>query len=112
MSERDNIGIAEKYFEALSAHDFRRACAHHGDGFQFEAPGLRGPVGEKENEAYFQEQIDGSPDMPLSVTGEIAQGDYPFSITSENDKMRVVVTGGESDKSVISPAFSILLAPK
>ena len=72
----------------MNAHDFSRLRTYHGAGYQFQAPGLPGPVDEEGNAANFQEMITEFPDLTWEVTQKIAGGDYVvmnWTATGTND---------------------------
>jgi steroid delta-isomerase-like uncharacterized protein len=76
MSSEDNIRVAEQYYEALNAHDYDRASALHGEGYQFQAPEMPTPVDSEGNRAHFQQMISMCSDLAMNVTQKIADGDY------------------------------------
>jgi steroid delta-isomerase-like uncharacterized protein len=76
MSEKDNIRVAEEYLEALNSHDYARVRRYHGEGFQFQAPGMPGPGDKAAHQAFMQQNWTAFPDLTFQTTQTIAQGDY------------------------------------
>jgi steroid delta-isomerase-like uncharacterized protein len=76
MSEQDNIRIAEKWLEALAAHDLARMQDLRAPGYVVEHPALPGPVGAEEEDAYIRRLTEAFPDWRWEDVQTIAQGDF------------------------------------
>jgi predicted ester cyclase len=76
MSEQDNIRIAERWFDAMSAHDLSLQEGLRAPGYIFEAPDYPGPVGAKEDKAYTSGVIGALPDLHVEIAQIIAQDDF------------------------------------
>jgi len=76
MSEKENIQVAERWIEALNAHDVSQFDKYRGPGYLFAAPQLPGPVGVDQEVAYVQQQYEAFPDMRFDAKQTIAQGDF------------------------------------
>ncbi len=76
MSEEDNIRIAEKWIEALAAHDLVQLQALRGPGYVVEHPALPGPVGAAEEDAYIRRLTEAFPDWRWEDVQMITQGDF------------------------------------
>ena len=76
MSEKDNIRVAAENTKAMNAHDNARIRSFHGEGYQFQAPGLAGPVDEAARDTYMQQNWTAFPDLTFQTVQTIAQGDY------------------------------------
>ena len=68
--------MAEEHTKAMNAHDYARMSSYHGEGFQFQGPGMPGPVDEAAHQAYMQQYWTAFPDLTFQNTQTIAQGDY------------------------------------
>jgi steroid delta-isomerase-like uncharacterized protein len=76
MSEQDNVRIADKYIEALNAHDYERLRAYHADSFRSLQPGRPAPVDEAGYRAFLEGDWTAFPDLSFQTTQTIATGDY------------------------------------
>jgi len=76
MSEQDNIRIAEKFFEAINAHDLGRYPDLLADDYKAEAPGAPGLQTGDQSQAYNQVFLDAFPDLHFELRHKIAQGDF------------------------------------
>ena len=76
MSEQENIRIAEKFFEAINAHDLSQGTAFEAPDYMTEAPGAPGAMNADQTRAYTQGFIDAFPDLHFELRQKIAQGDY------------------------------------
>jgi steroid delta-isomerase-like uncharacterized protein len=75
MGQKENIQVAEKWIEALNAHDVNRLSEYRALGYLFQAPPFPGPVGPSEETAYTQGLFDAFSDFHLEVVETIAQDD-------------------------------------
>lgn len=76
MSETDNIRIAEKFFEAVNAHDLSRFDEYYASDYTFAAPGAPGALNSEQSKAYTQGFINAFPDLHFAVQSKFGQGDY------------------------------------
>jgi steroid delta-isomerase-like uncharacterized protein len=76
MSEQENIRNAEKFFEAMNAHNldlFRDLLA---PDYKSESPGAAAPLNADQGRAYNQGFLDAFPDLHFEIRHRIAQGDF------------------------------------
>ena len=76
MSEQDNIQVAQKWIEALNAHDVSQFDKYRGPGYLFDVPDFPGPVGVDEEITFTQAIFEAFPDMRFDAKQTIAQGDF------------------------------------
>lgn len=75
MSEQENLQLADKWIEAVDAHDFAGWGRLRSPEYQWEAPGLPGPAGADAEDAFMTGAYQAYPDMHIEVLQTIAQGD-------------------------------------
>jgi steroid delta-isomerase-like uncharacterized protein len=76
MSEQENTRIAEKFFEALNAHDLSRTKPLEAANYKSKAPGAPDAMDAEQSRAYTQGFITAFPDLNFELTQKIAQGEY------------------------------------
>ena len=76
MSELENTRIAEKFFEAINAHNLDLYPDLLAPDYRSEAPGAAAPQTEEESQAYNQGFLDAFPDLHFEIRHRIAQGDF------------------------------------
>jgi steroid delta-isomerase-like uncharacterized protein len=76
MSEQENTRNAEKFFEAINAHDLDLYPNLLALDYRSEAPGAAAPQTEEQSRAYNQSFIDAFPDLHFEIRHRIAQGDF------------------------------------
>jgi ketosteroid isomerase-like protein len=76
MSEQDNTRVAEKWIEALGAHDLAQLQGLRAPGYVVEHPAMPGPVGAEEEDEYLRRLTEAYPDWRWEDVQIIAQGDY------------------------------------
>jgi predicted ester cyclase len=76
MSEQENTRIAEKFFEAINAHNLDLYPEILSPDYRAEAPGAASPQNADQWRAYNQSFIDAFPDLHFELRHRIAQGDF------------------------------------
>jgi steroid delta-isomerase-like uncharacterized protein len=75
VSEKDNIKVAERWIEALNAHDASQLEKLAGPGYVFDAPVFPGPVGADQHTVFSHTLFDAFSDFHIERKQTIAQGD-------------------------------------
>jgi len=75
MSEQDNLQVAEKWIEAVNAHDFGAWEEMRSPEYLWEGPGMPGPAGADAEVTYMEGAYQAFPDLHIEVVQTIAQGD-------------------------------------
>ena len=76
MSEQENIRLAEKWIEALNAHDVGLFDQYRAPEYVADIPTFPGPVGVAEEVVFTQGLFEAFPDMHADMNQRIAQGDF------------------------------------
>jgi steroid delta-isomerase-like uncharacterized protein len=76
MTVQENIALAQKFFDALNAHDPNRTIPLEAPNYKFKAPGSEEAMDGNQSRAYAQGFITAFPDLSFEVTNKIAQEDF------------------------------------
>ena len=76
MSVQENTSIAEKFFEAINAHDLNRTKPLEAPNYKSKATGFPDAMDADQARAYTQGFITAFPDLNFEISQKIAQGDF------------------------------------
>lgn len=76
MSEQDNLQVAEKWIEAVDAHNLGALERYRAPDYLWEGPGMPGPAGAEAEDIFMRGAYQAYPDMRIEVSQTIAQGDF------------------------------------
>jgi steroid delta-isomerase-like uncharacterized protein len=76
MSEQENTRNAEKFFEAMNAHNLDLYQDLLAPEYRSDAPGAAAPQTADQSRAYNQGFLDAFPDLHFEIRHRVAQGDF------------------------------------